>query len=93
VKDSPLSITLPPELLDALTARVEQLLEERASERREDEPWMRVEQAATYLACPRSRIYALASARRIPHRKDGSRLLFRPSELDAWLDLGGGKRP
>ncbi len=93
MNDSPLSIDLPPELLDALASRVEQLLEERVGERREAEAWMRCEQAAEYLACPRSRIYALASARRIPHRKDGSRLLFRASELDAWLDLGGAKRP
>lgn len=32
--------------------------------------------AAAFLACPTSRIYALVSARRIPHHRDGSRLLF-----------------
>jgi excisionase family DNA binding protein len=49
--------------------------------------------AAEHLACPRSRVYALGAARRIPHRRDGSRLLFRRSELDAWLEGGGGLRP
>jgi excisionase family DNA binding protein len=57
------------------------------------EPWISVRDASAHLACPRSRIYALVSAGRIPHRKDGSRLLFRRSELDDWLAEGGGVRP
>ena len=57
------------------------------------EPWLTVEQAAHHLACPKSRIYALVSAQRIPCRKDCSRVLFRASELDEWLDKGGGRRP
>jgi excisionase family DNA binding protein len=56
-------------------------------------PWLDVEGAAKHLACPRSRIYALVSARRIPHHKDGSRLLFRREELDEWVRMGGGRRP
>jgi len=55
--------------------------------------WLDVGAAAEHLACPRSRIYALVSARRIPHHKDGSRLLFRREELDEWVRLGGGRRP
>ena len=27
----------------------------------------------------------LASARRVPHERDGSRLLFRRSDLDSWV--------
>jgi excisionase family DNA binding protein len=54
--------------------------------------WLDVQAAADYLACPRSRIYALVSARRIPHCKDGSRLLFRASELDEWVRSGGARR-
>jgi excisionase family DNA binding protein len=57
------------------------------------EPWIGVDAAAEHLACPKSRIYALVSAGRIPHEKDSSRLLFRCSDLDAWLRAGGGKRP
>jgi excisionase family DNA binding protein len=48
---------------------------------------------AEHLSCGRSRVYALVSAGRIPYRKDGSRLLFRRSELDGWLAGGGGVRP
>jgi excisionase family DNA binding protein len=55
--------------------------------------WLDVEGAAEYLACPKSRIYALVSARRIPHHRDGSRLLFNSRELDDWVRAGGAKRP
>jgi len=88
---SPLSLAVPPELVDAVAERVADLLADRRVP--EPEPWIGVEQAAEHLACPRSRIYALASAGRIPHRKDGSRLLFQRSELDDWLEQGGAKRP
>lgn len=49
------------------------------------EAWVCVREAAAYLNCHRQRIYNLLSERAIPHRKDGSRLLFRLSELDDWL--------
>jgi excisionase family DNA binding protein len=49
------------------------------------EPWVGVDAAAAHLACKAQRIYNLVHAGAIPHRKDGSRLLFRLSDLDAWL--------
>lgn len=50
------------------------------------EAWVGVQQAATHLGCKRQRIYDLVHDRAIPHRKEGSRLLFRLSELDEWLE-------
>ena len=50
------------------------------------EPWIDVAAAAEHLACKRQRIYDLVHADRIPHHRDGTRLLFRRSELDAWLE-------
>jgi excisionase family DNA binding protein len=50
------------------------------------EPWVGVAQAAEHLGCKPQRIYNLVADRAIPFRKDGSRLLFRRSELDAWLE-------
>lgn len=88
-----LALEVPPAFLEQLAERVAELLDGRSDRDLETEPWLGVEHAAEFLACPRSRIYALASAGRIPHRKDGSRLLFRRSELDGWLERGGGKRP
>ncbi len=84
-----LALTLPPDLLDAIASRVAELLTPQSG----PEPWIGVGAAAEHLACGTSRIYALTSARRIPHRKDGSRLLFRRSELDAWIERGGDRRP
>lgn len=55
--------------------------------------WLTVTEAAEYLRCPKSRLYSLVSARRVPFSKDGSRTLFRRSELDAWVRNGGGRRP
>jgi excisionase family DNA binding protein len=55
--------------------------------------WIGVDQAARHLACPKSRLYSLVSARRIPFNKDGSRVLFRRNELDEWVRAGGATRP
>lgn len=40
-----------------------------------------------------SRIYALVSANRLPHYKDGSRLLFDRTELRRYVENGGARRP
>jgi excisionase family DNA binding protein len=55
--------------------------------------WLDVTAAAAHLNCPKSRLYALVSAHRIPHCKDGSRLLFDRHDLDTWIRDGGGRRP
>ena len=86
-----LSFELPPELVDALAERVLEQLEERRPAAME--AYMDVPSAAAFLACPASRVYALASAGRIPVHRDGSRLLFRPEELRTWVEQGGGRRP
>ena len=86
-----LALAVPPEFVEAVAQRAAELLAERVDQR--PAPYLDVAAAAEYLACPRSRVYSLASAGRIPLRRDGSRLLFRASELDEWLDAGGGCRP
>ncbi len=84
-------------LLDALDDDALDMLAERLaprlSKRDQTDGWLTVGETAEYLRCPKSRVYSLVSARRIPFVKDGSRTLFRRSELDAWLRAGGGKRP
>jgi len=86
-----LVLELPDTLVEDLAERVADLLGAREPDRAE--PWIAVAAAAEHLACKPARIYALASARRIPHERDGSRLLFRRSDLDAWVARGGGIRP
>jgi excisionase family DNA binding protein len=81
------------ETLTTLADRLVPILASRIGQDKHIFPWLDVEGAAMHLACPRSRIYALVSVRRIPHYKDGSRLLFRREELDDWVRAGGGRRP
>jgi excisionase family DNA binding protein len=85
------TIAASPDLIESVAQRAAELVAERF--KAGYEPWLDVKDAATHIACPVSRIYALVSAGRIPHRHDGSRLLFRREQLDAWIEQGGGRRP
>lgn len=80
-------------LAEVLAPRLTLLVAQRLPAPGRQAAWLDVDGAAVRLACPKSQIYALVSAKRIPHYKDGSRLLFRPEELDAWVRAGGAKRP
>ncbi len=92
-----MSATFVQVLLDALDDDALDTLAEKLAPRltkpAQPDGWLTVGEAAEYLRCPKSRVYSLVSARRIPFVKDGSRTLFRRSELDSWLCRGGGKRP
>jgi excisionase family DNA binding protein len=50
------------------------------------EGWVGVEEAAVHLHCTERRVYDLCSRSNLPYAKEGTRSLFRLSELDAWLD-------
>jgi excisionase family DNA binding protein len=80
---------LPAELIETVAERAAELLSGRTQA---NDSWLDVSEAAEYLRCPTSRIYALTSAGKIPHYHDGARLLFRRSELDEWVERGGGRR-
>ena len=86
-----LSLDLPPELVERIAERAADLLAERQAGPGDD--WLTVAGAAAYLHCSTSRIYQLKSARRIPFQKDGSRVLFRRSALDTWVEQGGACCP
>lgn len=82
---------LGDEQLDELVALVAERLR---PEPETHEPWLGAAEAASYLSCSRQRIYDLVHARNvsgIPFRKEGSRLLFRRSELDRWLTEGASR--
>jgi hypothetical protein len=77
--------------LDQLAARLAPRLAAGPSA---EDGWLRgAERIAAYIDCPVSRVYALASAGRIPIERDGSALVARRGELDGWVREGGGKRP
>ena len=80
---------------EAQLAALGQRIAEELAPRLSVEPtgFLDVEGAARFLQCPRSRIYALSAADRIPHHHDGSRLLFDPAELREYVRSGGARRP
>lgn len=84
-----LTLQLAPEALEAIAHRAAELLRER-------EPalpdYMTVAEAANYMRCgSKQRLYDLVSQGRIEPCRDGSRLLFKRSTLDAYL--AGETRP
>ena len=90
---SAISFDVADELVERIAHRAAELLAERPEEPAQD-GWLRgADRIADYIDAPRSRVYALASARRIPVHRDGSALIARRSELDQWLLRGGGRRP
>jgi excisionase family DNA binding protein len=88
-----LAVDLPPELIEAIAERVVELIADRDRDATADGWLGGAAAAADYLDCGKWRIYDLVSAGRIPVYHEGSRLLFRKSELDAWVKRGGGLRP
>jgi excisionase family DNA binding protein len=82
------ALLLPPELIDAVAERVLRVLDERVPSHQH---WMGVAEAAEHLCCSKHRIYHLVSERRIPHEREGARLLFDRQALDAWVRLGGAR--
>ena len=89
-----LNVQLTEEALVAIADRVAELLADRQAPA--EDGWLRgAERIAAYIDSPPSRVYALATCTpaRIPIHRDGSALIARRSELDAWLLAGGGIRP
>jgi excisionase family DNA binding protein len=78
-----LALTVPPDLVQAIAERTAELLAEQLPNR--PEPYLDVDGAAAYLSAPVSRIYDLRR-QGVRHYKDGTRLLFKREDLDAWLD-------
>lgn len=83
------------ELIDRIAQRVaERLAEHQGENTNEADGWLRgAGKIAEYIDCPRSRVYALNSAHRIPVHHDGGALIARREDLDAWLRAGGALRP
>jgi hypothetical protein len=85
---------LDDDALDRLAELLAPRLAGRLGRDRAGDAWLRGADAiAAHIDAPRSRVYALTSAGRIPVQRDGSALVARKSDLDAWLVGGGAKRP
>lgn len=77
------SIPLPPALVEALAEQVAEKLAERMAP--PVEPYMTAEQAAEYLAVPKSRIYELKEKEAIAVYNEGRSVRFKRADLDAYL--------
>jgi excisionase family DNA binding protein len=82
---SSLSLAVPLELVEAVAARVVDLLAERLPTQHGPQPWLDVDAAADYLACRSHRVYDLVAEGRVRCAKDGRRSLFRREWLDDYL--------
>ena len=90
---SSMRLDIGEELVERIARRAAELLQQDSGSEAED-GWLRgADKIADYIDSPRSRVYALVSARRIPVHHDGSALIARRSDLDGWLRSGGGRRP
>jgi hypothetical protein len=90
--DMDLSVDIGDEVVERIAGRAAELVARQQDETASD-GWLRgADRIAAYIDAPRSRVYGLVSARRIPVHHDGSALIARRTELDAWLLAGGGKR-
>jgi excisionase family DNA binding protein len=88
-----LSLTLPPEILDAIAERVAELLAGRFEAPAATSPFMTIPEATEYIrASSRQRVDDLLSSGRLTRHKDGSRTLVSRAELAAYL-LPNGSRP
>jgi hypothetical protein len=89
-----LMLGVPGELVELVAQRAAELVAERVGPT--NDGWLRgADSIAAYIGSPPSRVYALAACKppRIPVQRDGSALLAKRSDLDAWITNGGGKRP
>ncbi|HEV3071413.1 MAG TPA: helix-turn-helix domain-containing protein [Solirubrobacteraceae bacterium] len=90
MNDGTIELKVPDVFVQAIAERVADLLADTPRRAGRPEPWIGVNEAAEHLACPTSRIYDLVSQRRITPRRDGRRLLFKRSHLDAAIEMGNG---
>lgn len=88
------NVEISEEMVAMIATRAAELVAERnGAGDRTDDGFLDVDGAAEFLACPKSRIYSLVSAKRIPFHKDGSRTLFDRGELREYVATGGARRP
>jgi excisionase family DNA binding protein len=76
-----LSVSVPPELVERIALRAAELVLERLGNGA-GSPWLTRKEAAAYLGLPLSR---LEKDRTIPCHREGRRVLYHRTELDAFL--------
>jgi predicted DNA-binding transcriptional regulator AlpA len=90
------SVDNPFEVIDRRLGNIESLLTEIITNLHGSMPIKKPEIGGIELAqeitrLSKARIYALVSARQIPHAKRGNKLYFTHSELQEWITVGQRK--
>ena len=80
-----MNVELPAEFVEAVAARVADLITDRFEPPKQWPEWMNVPTAARYLDCGEHRLYKLAERGQIPHVRDGARIFFERQALDEWM--------
>lgn len=78
-----LALDVPGELVEQIAKRAAVIATQLGPEA---PPWLDTKGAAEHLACGTDRIHDLVQLGRLHPRRDGRRLLFRPADLDAYLE-------
>ena len=73
-------------LSDEDVERIAQRVASLAAGSSPSDPWLSIDEAAEHLRAKPQRLYDLVSTGRLTPAKDGRRLLFRRSTLDAYLE-------
>ena len=83
-----LALELPPDAAATFLERAAAIVTEMAMARVnvDPEPWIGVKEAAEHIGAKRQRIYDLVSEGTLEPARDGSRLLFKRSWLDAYVE-------
>ena len=71
--------------------RLEKKVETLQISRPEEEPPIDIHHAARFVMKEASTLYNLVAAKKIPFHKDGGKLYFFKSELEAFIKSGGSK--
>lgn len=74
------------ELKDLIRETMANLLDERELKKNNNETLMNVQEAAALINLAVPTLYEKTSTRIIPHYKHGKKLLFKKSELLAWVE-------
>jgi excisionase family DNA binding protein len=79
-----ITVELSDDQLAEIAARVAEML--KTTNEPAADPWLNTGQAAEHLGCPIGRIHDLVQLRKLTPRRDGRKLKFKRSTLDAYLE-------
>lgn len=81
-----IGVPIPDELLDDLAERVAERVAAKLAADKPPAGYLDAQGAAEYLSAPKGRIYELKERGAIQPHFDGTRLLFRAEQLDAYVE-------